>query len=124
MLSTPSTSVTTCMPTPAESPPSSILSDSTNLSSCSRSDEINIPDHWRPEIEQCIKDKCFSASARKEIVRSLVSQLYSRSRKPTRHQCEDLARKFILKFPFAKDDLGNGYVSCVPILSCTLIILF
>ena len=33
--------------------------------------------------------------------------------RPSRAQCEDLARQFILKYPFAKDDLGSGYVSGV-----------
>ena len=74
-------------------------------------DDIEIPDHWRPEIEGCIIDKRFSSSSRNEIVRILVSQLFCRTTKPTRVQCENLARKFILKYPFAKDDLGNGYVS-------------
>lgn len=47
------------------------------------------------------------------MIRALVHQLFAKSRKPTRSQCEDLARKLILKYPFVKDDLGNGYVSCL-----------
>ena len=50
-------------------------------------------------------------SARNEIVRSLVNQLSTRASKPTRSQCEKFARKLILKYPFVKDDMGNGYVS-------------
>ena len=50
-------------------------------------------------------------SARNEIVRSLVNQLFARASKPTRAQCEELARKLILKYPFVKDDMGTGYVS-------------
>lgn len=46
-----------------------------------------------------------------EIVRTLVNLLFARFAKPTRDQCEDFARKLIMKYPFVKDDLGNGYVS-------------
>ena len=53
----------------------------------------------------------FSPSTQNQIVRILVSQLFCHSTKPTRLHCEDLERKFILKYPFAKDNLGNGYVS-------------
>lgn len=74
-------------------------------------DEVEVPDHWRPEIEDCIKMKRLTDSCRKEIVRILVSQLFCKSTKPTRAECEGLARKFILKYPFTKDDMGNGYVS-------------
>ena len=70
-----------------------------------------IPDHWQPEIESCLKEECLTDSARNEIVRSLVNQLFARASKPTRSQCEKLARKLILKHPFVKDDMGNGYVS-------------
>lgn len=72
--------------------------------------DIVIPDHWRPEIEQCIEDMNFSDSARNEVVRTLVNLLFITSGKPSRDDCEQLARKLILVYPFAKDDLGNGYV--------------
>ena len=79
------------------------------MTSASLNDEI--PDHWLPEVEQCIEDKQLTDSARNEMVRSLVNVLFSRFSKPTRSKCEDLTRKLILKYPFVKDDLGNGYVS-------------
>lgn len=72
---------------------------------------VVIPDHWRPEIEICLREQCLTDGARNEMVRSLVTQLFARASKPTRFQCEDLARKLILKYPFVKDDMGNGYVS-------------
>ena len=93
-------------------PPSSVGSISCASSSTPhRSTNSEIPDHWCPEIEHSINEKQFSSSSRNEIVRVLVSQLFCKTTKPTRLQCEELARKFILKYPFAKDDLGNGYVS-------------
>lgn len=73
-------------------------------------DGIALPTHWRPEVESCIQDKSFSDSARNDIVRTVVSLLFSKYRKPSRAQCDDLARKLILKYPFARDGLGNGYV--------------
>lgn len=97
------------------SPPgscSSVTSSLNMLSTPPSGSEIRIPDHWRPEVEQCITQQCLTGSARNEMVRALVNQLFAKSRKPTRYQCEDLARDLILKYPFVKDDLGNGYVSC------------
>ena len=43
----------------------------------------------------------------------LVTQFFTYSRKPTRFDCEQIARKLILKYPFMKDDMGNGYVSAI-----------
>lgn len=70
-----------------------------------------IPDHWRPEVESCIKNKMLTPSARNDIVRTLVSQLFSRSNKPTRLECEVHARKLVSKYPFLKDDRSEGFVS-------------
>ncbi len=85
------------------------LSDS--FSSPTVQGELEIPDSWRPEVDQCIDEKCMSDSARQEIIRNLVNLLFTRSKKPTRYECEHFARKLIMKYPFMKDDLGNGYVS-------------
>ena len=74
-------------------------------------DELIFPTHWRPEVEHCLQEKCLSSSARSDMVRTLVNLLFTKSSKPSRDQCEKLARRIILKYPFAKDDLGNGYVS-------------
>lgn len=79
--------------------------------SSSTSSSLEIPDHWRPEVQSCLEDKCLTNGARNEIVRTLVHLLFAKVSKPTRLQCEDLARKLIMKYPFIKDDLGNGYVS-------------
>ena len=45
------------------------------------------------------------------MVRSLVNLLFAKDTKPSRANCENLARRLILKYPFLKDDMGNGYVS-------------
>lgn len=79
--------------------------------SSSSKSETYVPDHWRPEVESCLQEQSLTESARNEMVRALVLQLFARSIKPTRIQCEAVARKLILKYPFLKDDLGNGYVS-------------
>ena len=70
-----------------------------------------IPDSWRPEVTQAIKYKTFTDSARNEVVRSLVNLLFTVSSKPSRPHCDDLAKKFIMKYPSSKDELGKGYVS-------------
>ena len=87
------------------------VSAATSTCSGSSNDSFLIPDHWQPEVEVCIKDKSVDPSAHIEIVRTLVTQLFSKSSKPTRAQCEEGSRKLILKYPFLKDDMGNGYVS-------------
>lgn len=74
-------------------------------------DGLSIPCHWRPEVEMCFSEKCLSDSARHEIIRTLVNLLFSRTKKPSKCDCEEVARKLIVKYPFVKDDLGNGYVS-------------
>lgn len=92
----------------------SVTSDDNESASSSSNSTISvciIPDHWRPEVEECIKGRCLTDSARSEIIRVLVTQLFASSRKPTRDDCNCHARKLILKYPFMKDDMGNGYVS-------------
>lgn len=90
----------------------SVHSDASMSSAVSvSSDEIVIPNHWRPEVEECLKNKSLTTHARNEIVRTLASQLFCRYSRPNRAECEKLARKLILKYPFMKDNLGCGYVS-------------
>lgn len=84
---------------------------STGASHSSAAGGIVIPDHWRPEVESCIAAKYLSDNARAEIKRTLVSQLFAKSSRPNRSDCDQIARKLILKYPFMKDNLGNGYVS-------------
>lgn len=108
------------IPPPPSTPTSgSTISVSSSASTTPNSRrDIVIPDHWRPEVEACLKEKCLTSGARNEIVRSLVNQLFTRASKPTRVQCEELARKLILKYPFVKDDMGTGYVSVFQL--CTI----
>lgn len=68
---------------------------------------IVIPDHWQPDVESCISSKHLTDNARAEIKRTLVNQLFARSSKPDRSDCDQIARKLILKYPFMKDDIGN-----------------
>ena len=89
----------------------SALNDGASASSSSVSDSIRIPEHWRPEVEKCINVRCLTDTARSEIVRVIVTQLFARSRKPSRDECDCHARKLILKYPFMRDDMGNGCVS-------------
>ena len=46
---------------------------SSSQASSSGKGELKIPDHWRPEIEQCIAEQKLTQSARNEIVRTLAS---------------------------------------------------
>ena len=80
--------------------------------------EIAIPDCWRPEVLCCLQSKTMTNSTRNEMFRTLVNLLFTTSHKPTRDDCNHMAQKLILKYPFAKDDLGNGYVSLHSIITC------
>ena len=73
---------------------------------------FEIPTHWWPETESCIKMKDLTTECRSDIVRTLVTLMITKvGPKPTKCQCEKVARKLILKYPFMKDDIGFGYVS-------------
>ena len=82
-----------------------------SISSFSRSDKIPIPDYWRQETQDCLDEGVLDDESRGDITRTLVTLLVAKyGPKPGRSRCEELARQLILKYPFAKDDLGNGYV--------------
>ena len=96
-----------------QSPSGSISNESSSIASsaAATANTIIIPDHWRPEVEDYLRKKCLTPNARQEIVRTVASQLFARSQRPNRSDCDQVARQLILKYPFAKDDLGCGYVS-------------
>ena len=95
------------MTAPVEDGPST----SASLRSSS-SDSIEIPSHWRPETKACINRRQLTNESRLDIIRTLVTLTISKfGPEPTKHQLEEVARKLVLKYPFMKDDLGNGYVS-------------
>lgn len=62
---------------------------------------------------QSIRNRSISDSTRNEMVRVLANLLFSVSPKPTRQQCNEIAKKLILKYPATKDELGNGYVRVI-----------
>ena len=82
-----------------------------SISSASNRDIIIILDHWRPEVEECLRKTKLTPNARQEMVRTVVSQLFARHSRPDKSDCEKVARQMILKYPFTKDDKGSGYVS-------------
>jgi hypothetical protein len=96
-----------------QSPSGSICTEQSSIASsaAASTQAISIPDHWRPEVEDCLRKMCLTPNARQEIVRTVASQLFAKSQRPTRSDCDQVARQLILKYPFTKDDLGCGYVS-------------
>ena len=44
---------------------------------------ITIPDHWHPEVEDCLHKKCLTLNARQEIVCTVASQLFAKCQRPT-----------------------------------------
>ena len=78
---------------------------------------FSIPSHWRPETNSCIEKKELTPESRNDIVRTLVTLTISKvGSKPSRSNFEQVARLLILKYPFMKDDIGDGYVSQLKII--------
>ena len=77
-------------------------------------DGFEILTHWRLKTEACIQNKVLTKECRHDKVRTLVMITIAEvGPKPTRNHCEHVARKLILQYPFMKDDMGDGYVSCL-----------
>ena len=98
--------------------PVSVLSsaDKGELSSPPSSDieSVKIPSKWRDDTLASITEKQLTPAARKEIVQTLVTLVISRfGSNPSTSQFETVARRLILKYPFMRDDIGTGYVSCI-----------
>ena len=97
-------------PTPSLSSSISCTSSKSGLLSGSNFD---IPTNWRPETQSCINHKVLNKECRSDIVRTLVTLTIAKvGSKPSRSHCQQVARKLILQYPFMKDDIGDGYVSC------------
>ena len=61
-------------------------------------------------MSECLESKKITDTARNEIVKTLVNLLLINFLN-LREDCVYLARQLILKYPFLRDSLGNGYVS-------------
>ncbi len=73
---------------PLSPPEGSISSLSTTPSS--RTNRIQIPDHWREETQDCIDEKVLDDGSRSDIVRTLATLLVAKhGPKPGRARCED-----------------------------------
>ena len=74
--------------------------------------KIQLPEFWRDETQEALDEGILNEAVCGDIVRTLVTLPTAKyGPKPGRARCEDLARQLILEYPFAKDDLGSGYVS-------------
>ena len=61
---------------------------------------------------KCIEEKKLTPRSRKEIVQTLVTLLITNvGSNVGRAECETVARRLILKYPFMRDDIGTAYVS-------------
>ena len=117
---TPSSSVRSPSPTPSDvsSVPSSAYSAFLKASHSVPSG-FKIPSLWRPNImsvmeeeDEVLKKQQLTGDVKSEVVRDLVTQMFSFSKRPTKEFCTGVAKMFVEKYPFAKD-LGknvSGYV--------------
>ena len=74
------------------------------------------PRGWRLSSQKVFDSKCPS----RDSIRTVASQLFAKSQRPTRSDCDQVSRQLILKYPFTKDDLGCGYVSFLVIIHALL----
>lgn len=104
-------------PSPYPFSPPSDHDDSVSLSSASslNTPKFVIPDTWRPSIMACLNStdeeqqkKLLTVSIRGEIVRDMVTQMYSINPKPDRNLCTLVAKKLIHKYNFLADVDKNG----------------
>ena len=81
---------------------------------------FKIPDTWRPSIMSCIRGQTLEEqkrmlvpTIRNEVVRDLVTQMYSYYTKPDKAAVTEVAKKLVQKYPFMRDDgpQVSGYVS-------------
>lgn len=110
------------------SPPSSYsaatcngTSDSDDCSSvASSSSSFHIPGTWRPSIMEYINSssesearRLLTPAIRSQIVRDLVTQMYTMWTNPKSAESTLVARKLVAKYPFMKDKGQgvSGYVS-------------
>lgn len=78
----------------------------------SRLDKVYIPDFRKDDTQHCIDEGVLNNASPSDIVRTLVTLLVSKyGSRPGRVQLEEVGRVLILKYPFMKDEIGNGYVS-------------
>ena len=67
---------------------------------------------WCEETQECIDLKKLNPKARCDNGRTLVLLLTTKvGPKPTHDDIADVARQLVLKYPFMRDNIGNGYVS-------------
>lgn len=83
--------------------------------------KFKIPDTWRPSIMHCIAQETEEAQRqalvskiRNEIVRDLVSQMFSFNPRPQKEFCEQVAQLLVKKYKFMRDvgQKVSGHVSC------------
>ena len=90
-------------------PASSVVGSSVSTASASK--EVEIPDNWEPDIQKYLHNQSINCKIRHRMIRVLVERMFSKYPKPSRANCEELARNLVAKYPFLKDDYGNRYVS-------------
>lgn len=77
-----------------QSPSGSICTEQSSIASSAAANThaITIPDHWRPEVEDCLRKKCLTPNARQEIVYALLPANFLPSHK-------DQLEVIVIKFP-------------------------
>ena len=82
--------------------------------------KFTIPSTWRPTIMDCIhkvtiedQRRALTPSLRNEIVRDLVTSMFSYKNNPDKAFCTQAAKMLVSKYKFLEDlgDKVSGYVS-------------
>uniref|UniRef100_A0A1X7U1X0 Uncharacterized protein n=1 Tax=Amphimedon queenslandica TaxID=400682 RepID=A0A1X7U1X0_AMPQE len=65
------------------------------------------PVNYRPEVEMCLKSGKMTKEARKQLLTSVASCMFSYKRYPTKEEFIQLAMEIIRKYPFMKSLTGT-----------------
>ena len=114
---------TTHLAAPRELFSASTESDDSSVTHKS-SKKFIVPEKWRPSIMLCIQERSepearriLSPSVRNEIVRDLVTQMYTVWDSPKTTESTLVAKMLVNKYPFMKDQ-GEGITGFVSFNNC------
>lgn len=81
----------------------------------------SLPKAFSSAVMGALQKKQMEPKVRSAFVRELVVHMTSYGIRPPRPFCSLVARRIILKYPFLRDAVGNGYVSTTCKLSRNLL---
>ena len=72
-----------------------------------------LPKAFSSTVMGALQKKEMEAKIRSAFVRELLVHMTSYGSRPSLNFCSLVARRIVLKYPFLRDSIGNGYVSYI-----------